>query len=157
LDQMDGGKLDAKTIAAEMTATDARLRETAWWIASRHPEWGEALAGFFRERLAEEDSPAQREELLIRLGRFAQAKAVQELLASRLREGPAEERRLVLRAMAQASLKETPSTWLVAMPAALADKELARDAISTVRTLRILKLQTADVTKELLRIADDEK
>src|SRR5207244_9621439 len=119
--QMEGGKLDAKTVAPELTATDARLRETAWWIASRHPEWGEALADFFRARLARKDDAGQREELLGRLAKFAQAKPVQELLAGRLREAPREEQRLVLRAMAQANLKETPTTWLAALSAILGD------------------------------------
>ena len=30
---------------------DAALRETAWWIAGRHPQWGDQLAGYFQDKL----------------------------------------------------------------------------------------------------------
>ena len=39
--------LEAKTVLAELDAKDAALRETAWWIAGRHPQWGDQLAGYF--------------------------------------------------------------------------------------------------------------
>src|SRR5262249_37293432 len=72
LDQMNGGRVDAEAVKAELTSTDARMKETVWWIAGRHPEWGGALGGFFRDRLADKTlSPAEREELVSRLARFA--------------------------------------------------------------------------------------
>ncbi len=51
LDQMDGGGLTAETVAAELASEEARTRETAWWIAGRHPEWASAVTGFLRDRL----------------------------------------------------------------------------------------------------------
>ena len=33
----------------------AALKETAWWIAGRHPEWGEHLVGYFRAQLKQAD------------------------------------------------------------------------------------------------------
>src|SRR5207245_2477714 len=65
LDQMNGGKADVETVRAELTSADARMKETAWWIASRHSEWGGALAGFFRDRLTEKGlSAGERDELV---------------------------------------------------------------------------------------------
>ena len=52
LDQMAGGKLGVTSVAPLLTSADARLKATASWIAGHHPEWGEALAASFRERLA---------------------------------------------------------------------------------------------------------
>ncbi|HZY88356.1 MAG TPA: PVC-type heme-binding CxxCH protein, partial [Gemmataceae bacterium] len=61
LDQMDGGSLDAKAVAAELNSREAVLKETAWWVVGRHPEWGGALAGFLRDRLAAKElTPAER-------------------------------------------------------------------------------------------------
>ena len=50
LENIPNSELDAKAVCAELDAKDAALRETAWWIAGRHPQWGEQLAGYFRER-----------------------------------------------------------------------------------------------------------
>ena len=52
LDQMNGGALEAKAVAAELPSADAAMKETAWWIASRHPEWGAELSTVLRDRLA---------------------------------------------------------------------------------------------------------
>ena len=60
LDQMGHGPLDA--VMAELASKDARLKETAWWIAIRHPEWGTALTGILKERLAGSLTDAEREE-----------------------------------------------------------------------------------------------
>src|SRR5207249_2500445 len=58
LDQMDGGKLDPAVVAADLVSTNTRLKETAWWIASRHPEWGGQLAGILRDRLGQKNLTA---------------------------------------------------------------------------------------------------
>src|SRR5437899_12909515 len=108
---MDGGKLETNSVAAEFDTAEPRMKETAWWIASRHPEWGGALAGFLRDRLAAHSlTAAEREQLVSQLARFARATPVQEFLAERLRDPMAsrEAQRIVLRAMAQANLKEAP-------------------------------------------------
>src|SRR5581483_10323548 len=52
LDQMPGGNLDPKAALAELDSPDAAVRETAWWIAGKHTDWGEHLAGRFRGQLA---------------------------------------------------------------------------------------------------------
>src|SRR5207237_6068470 len=45
LDQMEGGKLDGEALAKELGSEDAAIKEAAWWIVGRHPEWGPRLAG----------------------------------------------------------------------------------------------------------------
>src|SRR5205085_1653375 len=64
LDQMDGGGLEPRAVARELGSPHPVLKETASWIVGRHPEWGETLAGFLRERLDTKDlTAADREEL----------------------------------------------------------------------------------------------
>src|SRR5262249_30415082 len=58
LDQMEGGGLRPETVAAELTSSDPLLKETAAWIAGRHPDWGGALAGFLRDRLSAQNLTA---------------------------------------------------------------------------------------------------
>src|SRR5205085_9386600 len=102
-------------------ATDARLKETAWWIAGRHPDWGPRLSGFLRERLVEaKSSPAEREDLLHQLTRLAKSPAIQGLLADQVASGASPEaRRLALQAMAQAGIKKAPAEWFTAIEKAL--------------------------------------
>src|SRR5262249_8034774 len=118
LDQMEGGQLDVQTVARELNATEATLKETAWWIASRHPEWSGSLAGTLRERLeAKSLTDAQRQEVVQQLARFAKSPAAQQMLAERLQDTSVslEARRTVLKAMAQASLRDAPALWVTTL------------------------------------------
>ncbi len=159
LDQM-GSTLAAETVAAELAASDPRLKETAWWVVGRHPEWGGKLAGILRERLAAVgDSASERDELVAQLARMAKAPATQELLAERLRDTQAgrEAQRTVLRTMAKASLKEAPDSWVSAVTPLLsgADVELTRDAVATARALRINPKKAENVTAALLQLGSN--
>src|SRR5207249_3505570 len=76
LDQMGHGKLQAEAVTKELASADAKLKETAWWIAGRHPEWAAALSGFLRERLAvKEMTPEQRADLVQQLAKLARGAA----------------------------------------------------------------------------------
>ncbi len=162
LDQMEGGGLEPKVVAAELNARDAALRETAWWVVGRHPEWGGALAGFLRDRLAAKDlSAAERDELASQLARFASGKEVQGLLAERLRDPAASraERQTVLRAMARSRLKAPPESWLAALAQALTsgDPDTVREAVTTARQLPLPRQKAEAVVAALRKIGDDSK
>jgi putative membrane-bound dehydrogenase-like protein len=160
LDQMTDGKLDAASVAKELTSPDAKLKETAWWIAGRHPEWSGALAGFFRERLAAKGLPAaERDGLAHQLARLARAKPTQELLAELIRDPGVshEARRIVLRAMAQAGLREAPAAWRAGVMKTLTgdDRDLRREAVATARALHLPKKGAEDLLAVLLMIGKD--
>src|SRR5262249_20401964 len=143
LDQMNGGGLKAETVAAELASEEARTRETAWWIAGRHPEWASAVTGFLRDRLSVADklSSGAQDELVQHLTRFAGSKTIQQLLAERLADSSAGRNvhRIALRAMARSNLKETPEDWITGLVDALSsgDADLHAEAITTVRALRL--------------------
>jgi putative heme-binding domain-containing protein len=158
LDQMDGGKLEVGVVAAELDSADPALKQTAWWIASHHPEWGSALAGVLRDQLAAKNQTvAEREQLVGQLARFAHAAPVQRFLAECLRDPatPPEARRIVLRAMAQANLREAPEAWLAALTEVLAgnDNALIGEAVSAARVLRVPKQRSEKLAAALLHIA----
>jgi putative membrane-bound dehydrogenase-like protein len=160
LDQMDGGKLEPSDISADLVSTDPTLKETAWWIASRHPEWGTALAGILRARLGEKNlTPAEREELAGQLAKFARTKPVQEFLAERLADesSPPEVRRVALRAMALSGLREAPEKWINGVANLLASKnqELLLDALGTARALRVPEKRSTGLPAALLAVAND--
>ncbi|HXG08904.1 MAG TPA: PVC-type heme-binding CxxCH protein [Gemmataceae bacterium] len=162
LDQMDGGGVEAAMVVRELGSTDPRMKETAWWIATRHPEWGGILAGVLRERLSAKNlTAAEREELTGQLARFARAAATQQLLADLLKDAAAsrETRRMVLRAMTQAGLREAPESWIAGLAQVLAsdDVELLREAVATARALRIAKPQVAKLAAALLPVGNNAK
>ncbi len=47
LDQMLDGRLDPTKVGDAMRSTDGALRETAWWVAGHHPDWGVARSARF--------------------------------------------------------------------------------------------------------------
>jgi putative membrane-bound dehydrogenase-like protein len=161
LDQMGDKRMVAQTVTPELTSTAPALRETASWIVGRHPEWGDGLAGFFRDRLtAKELSAADRDELAGQLARFSRTRAVQELLAEQLREASSQRERavLALHAMARSGLKDAPAVWIAALEQVLTggDTELVREAVATARAVPP-KGRNEKLTAALMRVADDDK
>jgi putative membrane-bound dehydrogenase-like protein len=153
LDQM--GALDVKAVTQALGAGEPRLKETAWWIAGRHPEWGGALAGFLRERLAARgQTPAQREELATQLARLARSMPIRNLLAERLRDPDVsrEERLTVLRAMARSGLKVAPDSWAAELFYVLQSKdaEVLKEAVAAARAVPPPK-QRAQALGQVLR------
>jgi putative membrane-bound dehydrogenase-like protein len=140
LDQMDGGGLRPELVAPLLASDEPVLKETATWIAGRHPEWGDALAGPLRARLrAEGLASSERAALEQLLGRLATAAPIQDLLAACLSDAsaPAELRQSALRAMAQSGLKPVPKPWLAGLAALLerGDGPAVRQAVATARAL----------------------
>jgi len=162
LDQMPGGELKAEQVVANLASSDAALRQTASWIAGRHPEWGGALAGFLRERLAAKElSAAEHAELQGQLAQFAKDSAIQELLASTAQDSvsPPASRATALRAMGRAGLKEPPSAWHAAITGALAGEgtDVIRAAIAAARQLPAPKSGGKELAEALQRIGRSEK
>ncbi len=159
LDQTGGG-LKAESVTAELASSNPAMKEAAWWIAGRHPEWAAALVGFLRDRLAAKElKPQEADDLAGQLARLARGQAVQDLLAERVADASAtkDARRTVLRAMARSGLKEPPDSWIAGLTTLLRtdDVELTTEALATVRALPIPKPRAEKLTACLLEIAAD--
>ncbi len=123
-----GPALAATDVVPLLTASEAPLRETARWVARRHPQWGGALAGHFRARLtAPGTSQTEKtgwEELLSLL---AQTTEGQPFLAEVVTVAGYRPESIIaaLRAMGDAGVKAFPEGWRSALLAAVG---LARPA-----------------------------
>jgi putative membrane-bound dehydrogenase-like protein len=140
LDQMEDGGLEAEPVTRELASAEAGMRETAVWIASRHPEWGKAIAGPLRARLTQPNlSEGDLEDLQHQLGRLARAGEIQHLLADQLSDAqtPAMHKRAVLGAMAESGVKPPPVAWMGAIQEVLggSDTVLLADAVGCLRRL----------------------
>jgi putative membrane-bound dehydrogenase-like protein len=168
LDQMSGGKLEgqvAETIfnAAKdgLTSADPAMKETAAWVVSRHPEWGQHLAGYLEKRLgAPKLSAAEREELSAQLARFSATPTIQGMLAERLHDLDASPERqiIVLRALAQSRLKKVPESWTNGLARVLVTGKdgVLREAVAACRALPVPR-GSANLRAELLALGHDEK
>jgi putative membrane-bound dehydrogenase-like protein len=175
LDQMDGTQLASRDVIPLVDHADPILRETAWWIAARHPEWGDVLADYFRRALLAADSTgggdaAQRTAMPERLAQFATNRAVQDVLAETAARAPSARAQLfAFEAMSLAAsssgpavpgvrLKELPARWARAIASVLpsADVDVVRQAVSVARLLPVASTEAADLQQSLLRVAHDE-
>src|SRR5439155_782212 len=76
---------ETESVTAELGSKSPAMKEAAWWIAGRHPEWAAALVGFLRDRLAAKElKPQEADDLAGQLARLARGQAVQDLLAERI-------------------------------------------------------------------------
>jgi putative membrane-bound dehydrogenase-like protein len=156
LDQMNGGGLKVEAVVRELTSSDPQIKEAAWWIAGRHPEWGGAVAGLLQDRLAAKTASAlELDDLVKQLAKFGRGGAVQELLSAGLSPAKSQqERRIVLRAMAQAGLKQPPQPWVTGLTQTLRgdDVDLVQEAIATARTWRDPKQRSDPLVAALLKV-----
>ena len=142
-DQMPGGHVDPQTVIPWLTSTEPVLRETAHWLVGRHAEWGDALAGYLRQRITEPGlTDEQLQELVGQLAQFAANTAIQQLLANQA--GPVsgssvESRQIALEAMRSCGLKELPSSWLEVLTLTVAEgnPSLVPLAISALRSVPV--------------------
>ena len=136
LDQMDPrGPLSPDVVARELSASDPGLRDTASWIASRHAEWGDALANTLKSALnGETVPPADGERLSHQLAKLARSQAIQKLMADQLAtRGPSS--LIVLAAIGQSNLKPLPTLWIDGLSAALKDPTLISPTAAALRKL----------------------
>ena len=171
LDQMDGNHLTPDDVLPLVDHDDPMLRETAWWIAARHPDWGGALAEHFQRALAARsaiDTAAQQSALEERLAQFAANAAVQETLAEAVARASSPHARLSALAVMNLAasgapnasgtrLKELPASWARAIAQMLpsADGDAARQALRIARRLPVSSSVAGDLQRACLRIAHD--
>lgn len=159
LDQIPNSGLTAAQVLPFLTSSVPQLKATAGWIVTHRPDWGDALAGYYRDRLKSPASDSESAELQTQLAQLAKSPEIQSLLAATAAtpSAPAATRLLALRAMAAATLKETPTRWLtdLAALATSADHTLGRQALLTLRSLSLPKQLPSAIPAALASLARD--
>jgi putative membrane-bound dehydrogenase-like protein len=164
LDQMSDGRLDPSKVVSRLDSPDAGLRESVQWVLFRHPQWGEYLADWFSQQLADlsdgarSSADATLEDLLVA---FSSNPTVEETMATQLRLQDSSEtaRRLVLSAMARSKLTAAPTTWLKALAELINDPNprLLSDAVAAIQALPPPNQANIDLNKTLARVTDDSR
>ena len=143
-DQMPGGHVSPEFVVPWLTSKEPLLRETAAWLVGRHADWGDALAGYLKERLGTNNlSEPERDQLVRQLSQFAGNSAIQQLLASQVQptssNASLSARQVALEAMRTSALSELPIAWLEPLTLTIAEGNptLTPLAIGAVRALRV--------------------
>jgi putative membrane-bound dehydrogenase-like protein len=159
LENITDSNLNAKVVLAELDSPDAALRETAWWVAGRHPQWGDQLAGYFTDKLAnlKKLAPAERDQLTDRLAKFAKSEAVQKVIGKVAfdthKDGTDP---LVLRAMARSGVKSLPESWHGGLLAAMIsqDEALVREALAVLRAIPVKPDEFTGITATARKLGE---
>ena len=86
LDQLKSDRLTAAPVVAELEANDQSLRNVAWWIAGRHAEWGDQLAGLLRQELLNDADSDRRSRFIGHAAELSKSPAVRQMLADLVRD-----------------------------------------------------------------------
>ena len=153
-DQIEGG-LQSAAVVPLLDSPDALLKETAWWIASHHPDWGDAVAGSLRARL--EKAAGDRAELQGQLAQFGDTPAIQALLAATVVSPPsaaAQQTAFGAMTASKARVKVLPEAWVDPLLGALqsGDAETVRRSLSVIRAIPASKGSTGRVVEALSRV-----
>lgn len=155
LDQMEGGTLDSGDVVPLLSSGDALLRDAAWWLAERHPEWAADLRDWFTVALR--DDPAG---LASRLAGFAHDSSIQIVMADTLANDDASDgaKLEVLKAMAESRIGTLPDAWAAQLRTALDHKSsaLVEQAVGTLNALADAKLGN-EITTGLLSVTSDDQ
>lgn len=158
LDQMEN-QLAASEVVPLLGSANSVLKETAMWITGRHADWGSELSDSLRERLSTAAaSGSEKDGLQRQLAQLARSPAIQQLIARQLAATPGA-RELLLRAIAQASLKEMPAAWNEELRRLLGDGSdaIVQATIAALRALPIAKSAVGDTGEALLKVARETR
>ncbi len=156
LDQMPGGNLKAQQVLPLLNSSYAPLKETAVWIAARHPEWGGEMARWIRDWFMERSATSEQPQFADILARGAAQAEVQQRIAE-MAALPVS-RPTAFSAMARSRLKEIPVSWTEAVRAGLEPKwgvANQRLAISAASAFAGAKKNDAELNGALLAFAHD--
>ena len=161
LDQMPHGKLPPSWVIPLLSQDMPDLRSAAEWIVGHHPEWSQELSGWLGTRLRSASLSTDRSaELRTQIAALASDKSMQEFVARVLGDEtlPVTSRRLVLEAMSQASLTQTPASWESGLKWCLTtgDEGTLRAAVATIRALPVAKNSKLDFGEPLRALASNE-
>ncbi|MBL9152412.1 MAG: HEAT repeat domain-containing protein [Verrucomicrobiales bacterium] len=154
MDQMRGSPLEVLSLLPFLDTADARLRETAVWLAGRHAEWDAAIANRFHEWLdAGALSEAQRSAFAALAPKFMATPPMQSLVGQFLAAESELLRQAAFEAIAAADAPGFHESWLAPLTAALAEPG---SALAGAALEALVKMGVRTFDERLQVIANDE-
>lgn len=126
LDQMERSTLNPDQLRGFLGSGDDRLRETALWVATHHPEWSDMVRAYLDERFSEGDfNEEERSSVQSVLTAFCGDSGVQELVSGMLESPSASTSRklFLMDAIEECSVEEFPEAWATSLGSLLESSE----------------------------------
>lgn len=143
LELMGFNGLKPEWVTKELGAEDPGLRNTAWWLVGKHPQWGDTFAKEIQAPLFREaPDPARAADWVKRLSSLHKSPLIGSLIASLVKDEsvPKEVKLIGLKAMAAAGPREFPISWIEALTSALDNKD-AQVLGEGLRVVRLAKMK----------------
>jgi len=144
-------------VLAFCRADDAGLRDAAWWVAARHPEWSDALVAEIGPWLARAAAdPEARDRTVNALARLAGRPGAAEALARAC--GDEAVRDVALAVMRAARPRASPGPWIDALAGLLqpgSSADATADALHALETLALTAEQRKSLQPRLKTLACD--
>lgn len=156
IDQI-GAQVDGRTVIGLLDDQDVALRDSARWIAGRHPEWSDDLLAYFRSQLASPQQSQNEANLVDLLAKLSKSPAVQgflgECLAAADRSEPSA--RVALHAIANSGQKELPQAWADPLANLLVSHSpLVAEGLAAVRAVPPARSQALKFGQVLSRVGE---
>ena len=137
LDNLADGELQSDSVIELLDSDDSLTADAAWWITQRHPEWADAMVGFFRKRILDSTlAPETLAPLSRHLARFSESPEIQKVMAAGLSDAkvPRRTKLAILDAIEASRARTVPQAWWVELARLLAmdDHEVVARAVSAV-------------------------
>jgi putative membrane-bound dehydrogenase-like protein len=154
LEHIPSSGLPPLSVLAALDAKDPALKETAGWIAGRHPDWSEHLVGYFGDRLKVLDkmTAPEQDEFVARMTPLLKTEAVRKAVGSAL-AGMTDTTaaRAIMRGLARSGLKTLPPEWADGLLLSLhsRDHEAVREAIRVLRSVPPTSALAGDILAQV--------
>jgi putative membrane-bound dehydrogenase-like protein len=154
LDQMPNAPLTVQELTPFLTHEHKRLRQTALWAASHHPEWSADMTRFLDAQLQVGQVTTENKALLADiLVAFGGEAAMQRFIAAKLGTGNREQQLFFLEGIKRMELETFPSGWTTGLARILsggADPQVKQAAIelASLRSIRALDPQLTALAKD---------
>jgi putative heme-binding domain-containing protein len=159
LDGMQSDKLTIEFLMPFLSEEDRIVRDAAWSIAERRPEWAKELVSLVDWQLREvADEESAKTEIASRIAKMARDVAVQEMVARNIAavDTSVPARRTALAAIAQARLPQLPDAWFSVISPLIERRELTRECIAAIAAHKPARDRAKQVNTLLLSLAEDK-
>ena len=167
LDQIPGKNVHETVVIPEgMSSSNEKMRKTAAWIASLHPEWSGVLVGFLKDRIAWPNrlTSTEKSELLDQIAKQLASSPMQDALESLLSDDAPEARvEFVLKAIAASPSKELSEKLIARVASILTSinqdrsRQFAELAVLALKGQKLPEGSVEQVQRGLMRLANDRE
>ncbi len=162
LELIEPAKMKVEFVLQDLNNANKSLRDSTWWIVSRHSEWGNSIAPYLQSALDKgNDNPTANSDLFNRLGSLHQATLISGILSNLVSDETrnVEMRKLALRTMASSGAKDPSESWVLSITKAISsnDKSLVMEALKTLKALKLSSTKLASLMGAVQTIALNNK